>query len=100
MKRQLNSKGDTATTVVLIDGKKIKLNNIVNNKPLTYAERMTEIQNKILNNADFMGDCETYWFGIRNKNGSWSEKVKSCLDVITTYLLRAPDSGIKNAVLH
>jgi hypothetical protein len=100
MKKQLNSKGNTVTTIVLLDGKKIKLNNFVGDKPLTYQERITEVQSKILNLNDFVNDCEVYWFGVKNTNGKWSEKVKSCLDVITAYLLRAPDSGIKNVVIH
>jgi hypothetical protein len=100
MKKQLNSKNNAITTVVLLDGKKVKLNNFVNNNPLSYQERIAEIQEKILSNSNFINDCEKYWLGTRNQNGQWSEKVKSCLDVITTYLLRAPDSGIKNVVIH
>jgi len=98
---KLNEHNSSVTTVLLPNGDKIKLNNFdINNKPLIYQERISEVQSKILSLEDFTSDCEVYWFGAKNINGKWSEKVKSCLDVITTYLLRAPDSGIKNVVLH
>lgn len=97
---KLNEHNSSITTVILFNDKKVKLTNEINSVPLTYKERVEEVQSKILNDNDNIIDFETYWLGIKNQNGQWSEKVKSCLDVITTYLLRAPDSGIKDVVLH
>jgi hypothetical protein len=97
---KLNEHNSLTTTVLLPNKDKIELNNFIDNRPLTYKERIDEICTKILSIENFVNDCETYWFGVKNRNGKWSEKVKSCLDVIATYLLRAPDSGIKNVVIH
>lgn len=97
---KLNEHNNQFTNILLLNGNNVELNNFIGGKPLTYHERISEIQSKILSLDDFTKDCETYWLGVRSMNGKWSEKVKSCLDVITTYLLRAPDSGIKNVVIH
>jgi len=91
------------TIIILPDNQKIKLLNyfIVENTKvqLSYKERLVEI-NKVPFINDASSYYETYWFGKKNINGMWNEKVKICLDCIASYLLLAPDSGIKKVNLH
>ncbi len=101
-------------TILMPDNTKIKLCNYD-----TYNERMQEIINNIpyisnypmqnrlgkenvnkMINTILLNYFEIYWFGKKSMNGSFSEKVKVCLDCITTYLLRAEDSGIEQVVIH
>lgn len=99
MGKQLNSKGDLTTTVIFPNGKKVELLNCKDNKILNYKERLFELETKILSDPSFVNCCEKYWLGITLKSRA-SEKVKSCLDALATYLLKAPDSGMEDVVIY
>ena len=110
-----NAPNKEYTTIVLPDNRKIQLKNCdKDNHPLSYMCRLEELYHKVpdmrhyqivksegsifppnFNTNDVLEDFETYWFGQKNTNGKWTQKVQTCLDYITTYLLKAPDSGIQ-----
>ncbi len=99
MGKQLNSKGNLTTTIIFPNGNKVELLNYKENKILNYKERLEEVEIKVLSNPSFISCCEKYWLGVTLKSRA-SEKVKSCLDVLATYLLRASDSGIEDVVIY
>lgn len=110
-----NTRNKQFTTIVLPDNRKVQLKNCDENlESLKYMDRLEELYHKIpemrhykivktegsvfspKSSADhLLEDFESYWFGQKNTNGKWTQKVQTCLDYIATYLLKAPDSGIK-----